>query len=43
VIISRSIFVKGAGLAQLQGFTLALLAIGIIFFVLTSLMFKKKL
>ena len=43
VIISRSIFVKGAGLAELQGFALALLAIGLLFFVLTSLMFKKKL
>ncbi len=43
VIISRSIFVKGAGLAQLQGFAMALLAIGVLFFVLTSLMFKKKL
>ena len=43
VIISRSIFVKGAGLAELRGFAIALLAIGILFFVLTSLMFKKKL
>jgi ABC-2 type transport system permease protein len=43
VIISRSIFVKGAGLAELRGFAIALLAIGLIFFVLTSLMFKKKL
>ena len=43
VIISRSIFVKGAGLAELHGFALALLGIGVLFFVLTSLMFKKKL
>jgi len=43
VIISRSIFVKGAGLAELRGFALALLGIGFLFFVLTSLMFKKKL
>jgi ABC-2 type transport system permease protein len=43
VIISRSIFVKGAGLAQLKGFAMALLAIGALFFTLTSLMFKKKL
>jgi ABC-2 type transport system permease protein len=43
VIISRSIFVKGAGLAELQGFALALLVIGALFFTLTSLMFKKKL
>lgn len=43
VIISRGIFVKGANLSELQGFTVALLVIGIIFFALTSLMFKKKL
>jgi len=43
VIISRNIFVKGASLADLQGFALALLGIGFIFFILTSLMFKKKL
>jgi ABC-2 type transport system permease protein len=43
VIISRNILVKGAGLAALQGFVLALLGIGVIFFVLTVLMFKKKL
>lgn len=43
VIISRSIFVKGAGLAEIRGYAAALLGIGILFFVLTSLMFKKKL
>jgi ABC-2 type transport system permease protein len=43
VIISRSILVKGAGLAALQGFVLALLGIGVVFFALTVLMFKKKL
>ncbi|HSG16911.1 MAG TPA: ABC transporter permease [Anaerolineae bacterium] len=43
VIISRGIFVKGAGLAALQGFVLALLGLGAIFFTLTVLMFKKKL
>jgi len=43
VIISRSIFVKGAGLTELRGFAIALLGIGILSFVLTSLMFKKKL
>ena len=43
VIISRSILVKGAGLAALQGFSLALLGLGAIFFLLTVLMFKKKL
>jgi len=43
VIISRGIFVKGAGLPALQGFVLALLGIGVVFFSLTVLMFKKKL
>ncbi|MGD2079167.1 MAG: ABC transporter permease, partial [Chloroflexota bacterium] len=43
VIISRSIMVKGAGLATLRGFVVALLGIGAIFFALTVLMFKKKL
>ena len=43
VIISRSIFIKGAGFAEVRGFAFALLGIGILFFVLTSLMFKKKL
>lgn len=43
VIISRGIFVKGLGLAQLQGYAGALLAIGLLFFTLTVLMFKKKL
>jgi ABC-2 type transport system permease protein len=43
VIISRSVFVKGAGLAELQGYVLALSAIGTLFFALTVLLFKKKL
>lgn len=43
VIISRSMFVKGAGLNELRGYTIALLGIGLLFFILTSLMFKKKL
>jgi ABC-2 type transport system permease protein len=43
VIISRSIFIKGADLASLQGFVIALLVVGAIFFSLTVLMFKKKL
>ncbi len=43
VIISRGIFVKGADLAALQGFVLALLGVGAIFFTLTVLMFKKKM
>ena len=43
VIISRGIIVKGAGLAEISGFVAAMAAIGVIFFVLTSLMFKKKI
>jgi ABC-2 type transport system permease protein len=43
VIISRGIFVKGADLASLGGFALALLVVGAIFLALTILMFKKKL
>jgi hypothetical protein len=43
VIISRGIFVKGADLATLQGYTIALVGIGAIFFILTVLIFKKKL
>ena len=43
VIISRGIFVKGNGLPELQGYVLALLALGGLFFALTALMFKKKL
>ncbi len=43
VIISRGIFVKGADFAALQGFVLALIGVGAIFFALTVLMFKKKM
>ncbi len=43
VIISRGIIVKGAGLAEVGGFVAAMAAVGIIFFALTSLMFKKKI
>jgi len=43
VIISRGVFVKGAGLAELQGYVAALAGIGVIFLTLTALMFKKKL
>jgi ABC-2 type transport system permease protein len=43
VIISRSIFIKGAGFGEIQGFVWAVVGIGAIFFTLTSLMFKKKL
>lgn len=43
VIISRGVIVKGAGLAEVGGFVIAMTAIGVIFFTLTSLMFKKKI
>ena len=43
VIISRGFFVKGTGLAELQGYVIALLAIGVLFLGLSVLMFKKKL
>ncbi len=43
VIISRSIFVKGASFAEIQGFVWAIVGIGVIFLTLTSLMFKKKI
>jgi ABC-2 type transport system permease protein len=43
VIISRGFFVKGAGLAELQGYVWALVGIGTLFLALASLMFKKKL
>jgi len=43
VIISRAIFIKGSGFAEIQGFVWAIVGIGVIFFTLTSLMFKKKL
>lgn len=43
VIVSRGIIVKGGGFAEVSGFVWAMTAIGIIFFTLTSLMFKKKI
>ncbi len=43
VIISRGVFVKGAGLAELGGYVAALLGIGLVFLMLTALMFKKRL
>ncbi|MEJ2752769.1 MAG: ABC transporter permease [Chloroflexota bacterium] len=43
VIISRNIFTKGAGMMEIRFFVLALAIIGLIFFALTVLMFKKKL
>ncbi len=43
VIISRGVFVKGAGLAQVWGYAAALAGVGALFLTLTGLMFKKKL
>jgi ABC-2 type transport system permease protein len=43
VIISRGVFLKGTGLAQLWGYVAALAVVGLIFLSLTALMFKKKL
>ncbi len=43
VIISRNVFVKGAGLAEIQGYAIVLAIMGMIFLALTALMFKKKL
>jgi ABC-2 type transport system permease protein len=43
VIISRGLFVKGVGVAELQAYILALAGLGILFLALTVLMFKKKL
>ena len=43
VIISRNVFVKGAGLAEVQGYAIVLAIMGVIFLMLTVLMFKKKL
>lgn len=43
VIISRGLFVKGLGLTELYGYSLALLGTGAISLALTVLLFKKKL
>jgi ABC-2 type transport system permease protein len=43
VIISRAFFVKGTGLAGVEGYVWALLGIGTVFLALAALMFKKKL
>ncbi len=43
VILSRNVFVKGAGLAETQGYAIVLAIMGVIFLALTALMFKKKL
>ena len=42
-VISRSVFVKGAGLAEVQGYAIVLAVMGVVFLVLTALMFKKTL
>jgi ABC-2 type transport system permease protein len=43
VIISRGVFIKGAGLVELWGYVAALAVVGAMFLTLTALMFKKKL
>jgi ABC-2 type transport system permease protein len=43
VIISRGLFVKGAGFSEVQGYVWALLGLGVVFLMLTTLVFKKKL
>jgi ABC-2 type transport system permease protein len=43
IIISRGIFVRGIGLGELQGYVIAMVSIGLLFLILTVLMFKKKL
>jgi ABC-2 type transport system permease protein len=43
IIISRGLFVRGVGMSALQGYTLAMAGVGLIFLALSVLMFKKKL
>jgi ABC-2 type transport system permease protein len=43
IIVSRGIFVRGVGLAELWGYAIAMGGIGLLFLALTVLMFKKKL
>ncbi len=43
VIISRGFFVKGVGLPALYPYVIALAVLGVLFFVLGTLIFKKKL
>ena len=43
VMISRGIFIKGQGLGPLWGYALALLGMGVLFLLLSMLLFKKKL
>jgi ABC-2 type transport system permease protein len=43
VMISRGIFTKGQGLGPLWGYAVALLGMGVLFLLLSTLLFKKKL
>jgi ABC-2 type transport system permease protein len=43
VMISRGVFTKGQGLGPLWGYAVALLGMGILFLLLSTLLFKKKL
>jgi ABC-2 type transport system permease protein len=43
VMISRGIFTKGQGLGPLWGYAVALLGMGMLFLLLSTLLFKKKL
>ncbi len=43
IIVSRGIFIRGVGLAELGGYAIAMGGIGLLFLALTVLMFKKKL
>jgi ABC-2 type transport system permease protein len=43
IIVSRGIFVRGVGLAELSGYAIAMGGIGLIFLALSVLMFKKRL
>jgi hypothetical protein len=43
VMISRGMFTKGQGLGPLWGYAVALLGMGGLFLLLSTLLFKKKL
>jgi ABC-type Na+ efflux pump permease subunit len=43
VMISRGIFTKGQGLGPLWGYAVALLGMGVLFLLLSTLLFRKKL
>jgi len=43
VMISRGVFTKGQGLGSLWGYAVALLGMGLLFLLLSMLLFKKKL